>query len=153
MSVWDKPLSGNTGDFPILPPGVYEFTVEGAGRAEYKPKPGAKYGPCAMIKLTLVVEGKDSKGRERVVKVFDNLFSDPQAEWKMIGFAKSTGIWHEEMTPADVMQRATGMTGTVQLRVGEWQGRKRNEVERYIVPETDPDDETEIEVTNDDLPF
>lgn len=153
MNIWETPLRGDTGEYPVLPAGVYEFTVKSAIGAEYKPRPGGKLGHCAQIKLTLIFEGKGTNGKEISVNVFENLFSDPSQEWKMSAFAKSTGIWHEDMTPADVMNRAQGMTGTAQLRIGEWNGRKRNEVERFIVPETAPAAETEVEITNDDLPF
>lgn len=153
MNIWEKPLSGDGGDYPVLPAGTYEFTVKNAIGAEYKPKPGGKIGHCAQIKLTLIAEGKGTNGKEISVHVFENLYSDPNYEWKMTAFAKSTGIWFADMTPADVMNRAPGMTGTVLLKIGEWQGRKRNEVERFIVPEPAPEEETEIEVTNDDLPF
>lgn len=153
MNIWETPLNGGGGDYPVLPAGIYEFTVKSAIGAEYKPKPGGKIGHCAQIKLTLIAEGIGTNGKEITVNVFENLYSDPNYEWKMTAFAKSTGIWHEEMTPADVMNRAQGMTGTALLKIGEWNGRKRNEVERFIVPETAPAAETEVEVTNDDLPF
>ncbi len=152
MGVWDKPLSGDTsgGEFPLLNPGEYEFTVKSAVGAEYRPKPGAKLGHCAQIKLTLVVEGKSTKGKEISVNVFDNLFSDPTTEWKMSAFAKSTGIWHDAMTPWDVTQRAEGMIGRAVLRIGEYNGNKRNEVVRYLYEDKEPQ---EALVTGDDLPF
>lgn len=153
MGVWDKPLSGDTsgGEYPLLAPGEYEFTVKSAVGAEYKPKPGAKLGHCAQIKLTLIMEGKSTKGKEISANVFDNLFSDPTTEWKMTAFAKSTGIWHDAMTPWDVTQRAEGMTGRATIRIGEFNGNKRNEVVRYLYDE--PQEDEAIEITDGELPF
>lgn len=155
MGIWDTPLSGDTsgGEYPLLPAGVYEFTVKSATGAEYKPAPGKKLGHCAQIKLVLTFEGKSTKGKEILVDIYDNLYSDPSVQWKMAAFAKSTAIWHDAMTPWDVTQRAPGMTGRAALRIGEYNGRKRNEVARYLFEEKDEPEETEVEVTNDDLPF
>ena len=152
MNGWDAPLSGDTGEFPLLPAGEYEYTVSDASGKEYTPRPGGRYGACKQIKLTLIVEGKDTKGKERSIKVFDNLFSDPQAEWRLNSFVKSAGIYTEGMTLGDVVRRAPGSVGRCTIRIHEYNGRKRNEVDRWIIP--DPGEEPQDEVTNaNDLPF
>lgn len=158
MSIWDTPLTGDTsGGFRILPPGEYEFTVKSAIGAEHKPKPGGKIGHCAEIKLTLIVEGKDTKGRESSVLVFDNLYSDPKTQWKMNAFAKTTEMWHDGMTPWELTQSA-GAIGRCRLIIGQDnKGRDRNEVDRYIVPETPvvnpPENIDDPEITDGELPF
>lgn len=134
--IWTTPLSGETdsGGFRILPAGEYEFTVKSAVGAEYNPGPNSKIGHCAQIKLTLIIEGKDTRGRESEVHVFDNLFSDPRTQWKMNAFAKATDIWREGMTPWDLTM-AAGAIGRCRLIIGQDnKGRDRNEVDRYIVP-------------------
>ena len=153
MNGWDKPLSGDAGEFPILPAGEYEYTVARAGGAQYKPGPGSEYEEGPQIKLTLDIEGKDTTGRERSVKVFADLFADPKRSWRMMAFAKSAGIWSEGMTPSDILRNAPGSVGRCALRINEWNGRKSNKVERWLPPEEDPQDQPD-EVTNaNDLPF
>ena len=138
MDIWTKPLSGDTGEMPLCDPGEYEFTVKAAVGKEYKPKPGAKLGHCAQIDLTLIVDGK-RKGRDAECTVFDKLFSDPSMEWKMSAFAKCIGIWHDGLSPADVMGQAPSKIGKAVIGIEEYNGKRRNKVTRYIVPEAEDD--------------
>lgn len=151
MSVWDTQMSGNDDkgkDFPVLPEGDYSFEVTGVTGKEYNPKPGAKMSKCAQIELKLRVESPDLKDKD--VTVFDSLFSDPKMIWKMTQFAKATGIFHEGMTPSELMRQAEGAIGWVHVYVDEYQGQKRNRVTRYIVKDPVPEKPTSAP---DDLPF
>ena len=154
MNVWTKPLSGETsegGGYSLMPPGEHEFTVEASTGHEYKPGPDSKIGHCAQIKLTLIIEGTDTKGKSARVKVFDNLFSDPKTEWKMTGFAKAIGSWREGITPWDLTQSA-GAIGRAVLGIEkDRNGIDRNKVIRYLEPEPDPDQEPDL--SPGELPF
>ena len=153
MSVWDTPITADAAgvqEYALIPPGIHEFTVESSVGHEYKPGPDSKIGHCAQIKLTLIVEGTDTKGRPARVKVFDNLFSDPKTLWKMYGFARAIGSWREGLTPWDLTQSA-GAIGKAQLIIEKGRdGVDRNKVKTYIEPDPDPEDQ---ELSPGDLPF
>lgn len=156
MDMFDIPLTGEVeeyNDFPLLPAGEYEFTVTNAVGAEYRPGPTSKLKRCAQAKLTLTIEGKSTEGKEVSVKVFDNLYADSTnkgAMSKVNAFAKCTAIFFPGMTFGNLIQRAPGMVGACRLKIHEYNGKKSNQVERYLFTEQE---KPEIEVTNDDLPF
>ena len=155
MSVWDRPMRASEQDDqrPTAVPGEYEFTVAGIDGKEYPGKPGGM-GRCAWLNVRLIVDGKDSRGKDLEVTVFENLFNDPKMEWRMLEFAKSVGIYHDDITAGEIMTRGEGMIGKAKFRVGEWNGKKRNEVDRFIVPpKAQPQQQEDIEIPDGELPF
>lgn len=141
-SIWDVTLEDTneaTNDYPLLPDGTYEFQVEKVTGKEYTPKPGGKMGRCAEIDLQMRVDTAD-----REYKVFDRLYTDPSAIWKMTAFAKSIGEFKTGMTPSALLRAAEGAIGNFEVRTHEYNGKKSNEVKRYIAKPT---------IGNEDLPF
>jgi len=135
MSVWDTQMNSDDDkgmDFPVLPEGRYWYEVTKAVGKEYNPKPGGKIGKCAQIELTMRVEAP--KGQKDVT-VFESLFSDPKMIWKMTQFAKSADIFHEGMTPGELIRKCEGAAGYADFVVEEYNGRKRNRVKNFVVSE------------------
>ncbi len=146
-SIWDVTLEdtqATENDYPVLPDGVYEFQVEKVTGKEYVPKPGGKMGRCAEIDIQMRVDTK-----EREYRVFDRLYSDPTAVWKMTAFAKSIGVFKTGMTPSALLKSADSAIGNFEVKTKVYNGKKQNEVKRYIFKEPVP----EIKVSDEDLPF
>lgn len=146
-SIWDAELNDNntnTGEYPTLPSGEYVFQVVKVTGKEYSPKPGAKMKKCAEIDVQMRVE--DGKGKE--ITVFDHLYSDPIAIWKMTAFAKSIGVFKPGMTPGRLLKDAEDGIGKAYFIYREAANgySARNEVRRYIEKETVP-------AMDEELPF
>lgn len=135
MSVWDRPMTASEeqdSEFPVAVPGTYEFTVAGIQGKEYPG--GAKMGKCARLNVRMVVDGKDARGKDIEVNVYENLFNDPIAEWKLLEFAKCIGIYHDRITAGEIMDKGQGMIGTASFKVEEYNGKKRNAVVKFLKP-------------------
>lgn len=152
MSVWDRPMKAapQEDQKPVAVPGEYEFTVAGIEGKTYPGKPGGM-GECAWLVARLIVDGKDERGRDLEVTVFENLFNDPKTEWKMLDFAKAVEIYHDGITAMEIMTRAEGMIGKAKFIADEWNGKKRNKVDRFIIPAPAP--AQDIEIPDGELPF
>ena len=137
MSIWDEPIkdNGQENEYPVLPAGTYSFEVRDASGEEYTPTATSKIKTrCAQINIKLRCEG------EQDVTVFDRLYSAENTAWKITQFAKCIGIYHEGMTPKEVIDKSIGEIGKCKLEVHEYNGKKSNRVKEYIVPETKKDD-------------
>lgn len=144
-NVWDVTLEdtqNSTNNYPVLPAGVYEFQVEKVTGKEYVPKPGGKMGRCAEIDLQLRIDTP-----EREFRVFDRLYSDPTAKWKMTKFAKCIGVFREGMTPAELLKAAKDAIGNCEIGIHQYQGKDQNGVKEYIFKEP------VAEISDEDLPF
>ena len=136
-SIWDEALNENStssNEYPTIPAGIYDFEVVGVRGKEYEPKPGAKMKKCAEIIVQLRVEGK-----EREVMVFEHLYSDPIAVWKMTAFAKCIGVFETGMTPGKLLKKAEGGIGRADFRLREAANGfpARNEVKTFIEKKTE----------------
>lgn len=146
-SMWDTPLtddSSRSNSYPVAKPGEYAFEVEKVTGKGYTPKPGAKMKACAEIELRLRVETPEGD-----VRVFDRLYSDPTAIWKMTAFAKCIGVFKNGMTPGELLRAAEGGVGRAYIKYipATSTYAEKNEVGRYIEKPAVPSD------GNEDLPF
>lgn len=143
MSFWDTPIKSEPkkSEYKVAKEGTYEFQVERVTGKEYVPGPSSKIGRCAEIDLQLRVETPEGD-----IRVFDRLYSDPLTIWRMTAFAKCVGIFAEFMTPGDLLNKANGTIGKAFIKYvpakGEW--AEKNEVGRYLEPETAPDNSEEL---------
>lgn len=131
---WDTPMTATAeddahGDFPVAVPGKYEFTVRGITRKQFEGS--AKTAPCPLLVLDLVVDGKDEKGKDLEVRVFENLFVNEKSKWKLLQFAKCVDIYHDGITPAEIMKQGVGRIGKADFIIDEYNGTKRNKVKRF----------------------
>ncbi len=134
MSVWDEVVKDNEQEeiYPTVPAGEYEFEVVDSKGKEYQPKPGGKLKHCAEIDLRLQIKTADGTK----VNVFDRLYSDPSTQWKMTAFAKSIGIYEENMTPRAFLN-VVGEKGKafIKLKPATNEYPARNEVGKYLPAE------------------
>ena len=136
MSVWDRPMTASEeqdNEYPVAVPGTYEFTVGGIQGKEYPG--GPKMGRCAWLNVRLIVDGKDAKGKDLEVNVYENLFNDPIAEWRLLEFAKSIGIYHAGITAGEILDRGQGQIGSASFKIDEYNGKKKNAVVKFLRPE------------------
>lgn len=88
MSFFDYPVlteeeAQKAKEFPLLPPGIYDFVV-----IEAKFKRSNNNNPMIELKLQIIHEGKQ-------FNVFDNLIGTPNMTWKTIHFCRTTGLEKE----------------------------------------------------------
>lgn len=135
--VFSRPMTAKNreeaGGFPLSVPGTYEFTVNNVVPDVYPG--GAKMGRCAHLSVELSVDGKDEAGRDLEVKVFENLYNDPKAEWRMLDFAKSVGLYYDGITAGEIAKKSPRHIGKAEIIIEEYNGTKRNKVKRWIEAE------------------
>lgn len=135
MMDWNTPITATpedeqkTGDFPVAVPGKYEFTVRGIAGKQF---PGSeKTAACPMLTLDLVVDGKDERGRDLEVRVFENIMVNEKNRWKLVGFAKCVDIYHDGITPAEIMKQGVGRIGKADFGIREYNGSKYNNIKHF----------------------
>ena len=151
-------------DFSPLPAGAYECFIE-AGAV----KTTAAGSPMINWKLKIRNDVPGQAGGGRVV--FDNLVIQENTMGMVQGFLKAIQApdGHEFPDAASLRDFATGRPIQAVLKIGEWNGQERNEVNYYKVSEAgggstataDPfggstptvPNNAPIEVSEDDLPF
>lgn len=107
----------------FVQPGTYQLTVVEA--TETVSQSGSE-----MIKLRLEVEGHG-------VTLFDYLVASPNSFWKIDTFRKAIGERVVEGEEVElVASQLEGRQGSARLRVEEYQGKKNNKVEAWIVAST-----------------
>ena len=137
-NIWEKKLGGEedleSGDYPVLPEGTYDFEVASCEGKAHEAKPGGKIGYCAEIDLRMVV-----KHEGRQISVFDRLYSDPKTAWRMRQFARCIGITEDEISPSDVLREGRDGAGRFYVGIREYNGRQQNEVKTYYAQEQKED--------------
>ena len=109
--------------FAPLPPGTYDFRIREATE-DARPK-------GTLLKLRLAVMSPDQE-HSRVV--FDNLV-DWGFKHRLLHFFECIGL--DDVLDGEQPFRVddlAGRYGKCKLRIGEWNGRKRNEVVDYVSP-------------------
>ena len=129
---WDSEIQNDGGDFVLLAPGVYPFTVKALEKTFYNG--GAKIPACPKAQLTLRV-GSDAN----VSDVTDGLLLDDSMEWKLCQFFTAIGDRaHGQKMKMD-WDKVVGKSGRLEIEHREYttsDGEKRtaNQVKKYIDP-------------------
>lgn len=154
--LWHKNLvddgKDHSGDFPVSDPGDYDFELEKLDAKQHTTKAGED---CIQFSLQLRVEGKVN-GQPKDVRVFDHLFTSDGAFYRIIQYAKAVGIFDEKkkaIDPYDFYKKAPGTVGRVRIKIGEYNGNKRNEVVSYLIPKKEEAADSTPDISDDDLPF
>lgn len=116
-------------EFPLLPPGIYDFVV-----TEAKFKYSANGNEMIQLKLNIKHDGKDHG-------VFDNLISLKNMQWKTRHFCKSAGLMREYEAKEFEENMALHQHGTCEIGLvaarpkndgsnGFW--KAKNEVVDYV---------------------
>lgn len=146
------------GEFTVLEPGEYAFTVVKVEPGFYEPKTGSKAPRCRSVSVTLMVEqGKD---KVFIVKEF-LLYSD--LAWLIRQFFISLGMGKHGEEIQIHWDKTKGRRGRVKLKKvpGRSEGTWFNNVEKFLdpapsssaQPEPEPKAEEEEEPEEEEIPF
>ncbi len=130
---WDSEIEDDgSGEFTVLEPGEYSFTVAELNRKNYNGSD--KLPPCHQAELWL--ECTDGMGN--VARVKDNIYLVKSIEWKISQLMRCIGQKQHGQRVKPDWSKVEGAHGRVRLKKEEYeyQGKKRtrNAVERYLDP-------------------
>lgn len=131
---WNSEIENDGGDFKLLEPGIYPFTVKALEKAYFN---GSKsIPPCPKANVTLRV-GVGSEASD----VTDGLLLDDSLEWKLCQFFKAIGDRAHGQRISMNWDAVVGKSGRVEIGHREYekdgQTKTANQVIRYIDP-SDP---------------
>lgn len=131
---WNAEINKES-EFELLQPGTYNFTVESVQRGEF---PGSeKMSRCYKADLTLRVTDPES-GKSG--KVFDTLFLNSKAEWKLSQFFIAIGQKKHGEPLHMNWNKVEGSTGKLKLVINKYtnsrtgEERENNRVGEYLEP-------------------
>ena len=82
---WDSEITKEAEEFELLPAGIYDFEIESMERGRFAGS--EKMSACNTASLTIKVDdGIGNKG-----KVFDTLYLNSKAEWRLSQFFTAIG--------------------------------------------------------------
>ncbi len=128
---WEDEISEEGGEFRLLEPGDYPFTVVSFERKRF---PGsARMCACNQVALKLDVDG---------VTVEDSLFLNKKTEWTLSQFFVAIGQKQKGVPFRPNWSAICGASGVCRVGVRTWTGkdgeeRKSNEVKEYYAPDSD----------------
>lgn len=130
--------------FEPLAPGTYEFQIEGVTIQPYSGSDKIK--PCDKLHIQMRIDL--ANGRTR--KVWDDIFLDETHNYsmnKLVMLVESTQIrMPDASTAKQIADKLVSGIGKAEITIREWNGKKSNQVVRYIKPEAP-------ELTEEELPF
>ena len=124
---WDDSFTCEESSFVVLRPGEYAFTVKGFERGYFNGNEKSK--ACKMAKMTLEVQTEDGKA-----SVKDSFFLKKSAKWRIDDFFRCIGVAKLGQTYQPNWTESIGMTGRAKIKNREYNGKKYNEVDRYVYP-------------------
>lgn len=130
---WDDEISLES-EFELLPAGEYNFYVDSIEKGHFGGS--EKMSPCPQANLTIIVKKADGKE----AKIFDTLYLNTKAEWRLSQFFIAIGQKKKGEPLAMNWRRVPGAHGRLSLSVNEYtdkNGNKKqnNRVDRYLPPE------------------
>lgn len=131
---WNNSIEKES-EFILLPEGTYDYRIETFERGRFAGSD--KMAPCPQANLTLVIKDPAS-GQE--VKVFDTLYLNSKAEWRLSQFFISIGQKKKGEPLVMDWNRVPGSTGKLELSVNRYktkdgQDRENNRVKTYLPKE------------------
>lgn len=122
-------------EFELLPEGEYNFTVESFERGRFDGS--EKMSPCPMANLTLLVSDPASG---KTGKVFDSLYLNSKAEWRLSQFFTSIGQKKKGEPLVMNWNQVPGASGRLKLTVNKYtdkngNARENNRVSSYLAKE------------------
>lgn len=124
---WEDEIEKES-EFVLLEPGEYEFKVAGFERQRFDGS--EKMAPCPVAKLTLEVNAERG-----TASIFDRLFLNSKAEWKLSAFFGSIGQKKHGEKLRMNWQQVVGAKGHAKIKQREYNGKTYNEVDSYIYAE------------------
>lgn len=130
---WDDEISAEN-EFELLPEGEYKFRIETLERGRFNGS--AKMAACPQANLTIAVTKEDGKE----AKVFDTLYLNTKAEWRLSQFFVAIGQKKKGEPLTMNWKKVPGSTGKLKLVINEYtdkngNARQNNRIDRYLEPE------------------
>lgn len=117
-------------EYILLKPGEYDFKVQSFERAYYNGNSEKNIPPCPQAKVTLFIETPEGNAL-----VYENFFLRLKVKWMFDNFFRALGVAKPNQPYKPDWQRIVGMTGRCFIDNREYNGKKYNQVKRYIFPE------------------
>lgn len=133
---WGAEISDEGGDYPVLEPGDYNFTVETFQRKRFNGSD--KMCACNQVVLKLRIDCPEG------VVVEDNLFLNRKTEWKVSQFFLAIGQKQPGVPLRPNWDALPGSRGRCKLYIDKWKsdrdGREfeSNKVDKYYTPSAAP---------------
>ena len=139
---WDAEIVKDS-EFVLLPPGLYQFTVEGYERAQHVPtNPNAKLPSCPKAIVSINI-----KANEGETTLKHNLFLHSSVEGLLSAFFGAIGFKKKGEPLKMAWNQLPGATGVCKVGIREHNGNQYNEVKGMIYKE-DVDVTKVLNVTN-----
>lgn len=132
---WGAEISDEGGDYPVLEPGDYNFTVESFQRKRFNGSD--KMCACNQVVLKLRIDCPEG------VVVEDNLFLNRKTEWKVSQFFLAIGQKQPGVPLRPNWDALPGSRGRCKLYIDKWKGDNgreftSNKVDKYYTPGAAP---------------
>lgn len=129
---WNDEISEESGEYPVLDPGDYDFVVESYTRKRFNGSD--KMCGCWQVVLKLRVGG---------IVIEDNLFLNRKTEWKVSQFFIAVGQKQPGVPLRPNWDALPGARGRCKVYVDKWKGRdgrefETNKVDKYYAPGAAP---------------
>lgn len=142
---WDSEIVKDS-EYVLLPPGLYQFTVEGYERAQHTPSPNnpnAKLPSCPKAVISIKIDANEG---EKTIK--HNLFLHSSVEGMLSAFFGAIGFKKKGEPLKMAWNQITGATGVCKVVVKDSSnGNQYNEIKGMIYKE-DVDITTVLNVSN-----
>lgn len=133
---WDDEATASETEYTLLDPGEYTYRVDGFERRHHDAT--EKIGACPEARLKLSCS--NAAGQQGTV--YTSLYLTKRQQWKLTQFFKSCGLIDASLPDGQAYRmpwdQVLGAIGRAVIGPNEWQGRTKNEVKRFIVPEAQP---------------
>lgn len=131
---WDSEITKEAEEFELLPTGIYNFEIESMERGRFAGS--EKMSACNTANLTIKVDnGAGNKG-----KVFDTLYLNSKAEWRLSQFFAAIGQKKKGEALKPNWNAVPLAKGKLKLSVNEYkkdgETKQNNRVTEYITEES-----------------
>ena len=137
--------------FPPIPAGEYEAQIE---NVTIQPFGGSdKIKKCDKLHIQLRIDLDAATSR----KVWDDIYLDETHSWsmsKLKSIVDSAGVTLKDTDgEQEIANALIGELVIADVNIHEHNGKKKNQVSGYIVPEAKKAPAPSVEIDSDDLPF
>ena len=126
---WDAEIVKDS-EYVLLPPGLYQFTVEGYERGHHEPtNPNSKLPRCNKAIVSINI-----KANEGETTLKHNLFLHSTVEGLLSAFFGAVGLKKkgEPFNMGPAWNKIAGTTGVCKIGIREYNGNQYNEVKSMI---------------------
>lgn len=127
---WEGEIQAEGGEFPVLDPGIYPFTVTKFARGRFTPGPNSKLPACNQALVTLRVGD---------LELEEKFPLHAKMEWKISGLYAALGMKGQGERVRMNWPAIQGRSGYLELEIHTWTGndgreRRSNRIARFLAP-------------------